>query len=704
MIDETEVRRWWDTERHGDMLTEIRLISPEGKIGSGYFKNIDNLLAEIKKYPGYGVYHTINQPEEAVYERMQREKICFRVKSTTQDKEIKRREEVVIDLDPVRVSGTNSTEEELGFAKKKANEIYKWLQSQGFYPALANISANGCHLRLRCAMKNDDETTEMVKKFLGVIDMLFSDEKVDCDTTLYNASRILKVCGTMSFKGNDDPNSARPRRMCRYTKIPDDWFENVNRREYFEKVAAMFPEPEQPNRSNNYNPRNFNIEDFIKEHNIEVLRTVKTAKMTKFLLKSCPWGGESHGGGSAALFLMPDGSCGFKCQHASCSHHNIKDFRLFYAPDSFTKRDYSEYMQRQRYYGAYPREEFQRILENPKDGKIWLSLKDVKYVDLSQVASLNTGYIELDRKLSGLLLGDVTVLSGSSGAGKTSWLDCVLLNCCNRGVKCAVWSGEFQAARFSSWIDTVAAGKSYTRKKDGYDCFYYCPQPIAEKINNWLDGKLFLYNNNYKNKAKQLLLDIEDVIEKEKVELICLDNLAAMSLVDFSGQKYDQQTQLITELKELAKAKNVSIILVCHPRKTTQFLRKEDISGTADLVNLCDNLFLLHRVGKDFKERATEFLGASEVDRLAQYDSIIEVAKNRHLGIVDYFVGMYFEPESRRLKNDRAEHIVYGWEEQPISQPLFSVQPTPSYEMDSPFNSASPTDPFGQPTDETAPF
>ena len=48
-----------------------------------------------------------------------------------------------------------------------------------------------------------------------------------------------------------------------------------------------------------------------------------------------------------------------------------------------------------------------------------------------------------------------------------------------------------------------------------------------------------------------------------------------------------------------------------------------------------------------------------------EYGSVLEVAKNRQFGVVDHLVGMYYEPESRRLKNSIAEHIVYGWEEAP---------------------------------------
>lgn len=35
------------------------------------------------------------------------------------------------------------------------------------------------------------------------------------------------------------------------------------------------------------------------------------------------------------------------------------------------------------------------------------------------------------------------------------------------------------------------------------------------------------------------------------------------------------------------------------------------------------------------------------------------------MGVVDFLVGMYFEPETRRFKNYQAECLHYGWEEQP---------------------------------------
>lgn len=689
MINEQEIRKWWDIEKRGSALTEIRLISPEGKIGSGYFKDIETLLSEVRKYSGYGVYYTINTPIDEVYDRIQKDHICFKVKSTTQDKEIKGRDEVVIDLDPVRASGINSTEEELGFAKKKANEIYKWLLAQGFYPPLCNISANGCHLKLRCALKNSDENTEIVKKFLAVIDMLFSDEKVDCDTTLHNASRILKCCGTMSNKGSDDPNSDRPRRMAYYTKVPDDWYDDINPKEYFGKVAAMFPEPEQPDRSNNYRPGSFDIDEFIKEHNIQVDRVVTTNKLVKYILHECPFC-KSKAPDSALFKILPSNALSFRCLHNRCQHQDFKSFRLYYDPNSYSRRDYNEYMQRQRYYGSYQREPFKPVAEREGQPK-WLSLKQIAYVDVSQLAALPTGLIDFDKKTGGLLLGDVTIMSGISGAGKTSLIDTVVANVLDRGYKVAVWSGEMQGFRYAQWQHQVLAGRPYVKKKDGWDNFWYCPKNVADKINEWLEGKFWLYNcEEYGSRFAQLMNDIKEVVEREGVNLVIIDNLAALNLSDLDGQKYEKQTQFITEVKDFCKKMNVACIIVCHPRKVVSFLRKEDVAGTADLVNLADNLVILHRVGKDFVQRAGEFLGTTEVEKYKDFSSVLEVAKNRSMGVVDHLVGLYFEPESRRLKNSVAEHIVYGWANDPqqMSMPIDPIV----YDN---------TDPFGPQIDES---
>ena len=144
----------------------------------------------------------------------------------------------------------------------------------------------------------------------------------------------------------------------------------------------------------------------------------------------------------------------------------------------------------------------------------------------------------------------------------------------------------------------------------------------------------------------------------------------------------------------MAKKLNIHVILVAHPRKETTLLRKESISGTADLTNAVDNCFLIHRVGEDFMKRAGEFFGKEKTLRYAEYSNVVEVCKNRSMGVVDYLVGMYYEVESRRFKNNRAEYVVYGWQEQPKQAELFqSIEPARNFD-DKPFEDDSDKAPF----------
>ena len=151
-----------------------------------------------------------------------------------------------------------------------------------------------------------------------------------------------------------------------------------------------------------------------------------------------------------------------------------------------------------------------------------------------------------------------------------------------------------------------------------------------------------------------------------------LDNLMALQLDGIDGDKNTKQKNFILQICALAKEKNVHIIMVAHPRKQNDFLRKESISGTADLTNAVDNVFIVHRCNMDFETKGKLFFGEIRINDIMNrgYGNVLEVCKNRSLGVVDLLVPMYYEIESRRFKNELAENINYGWVEQPVQQKL----------------------------------
>lgn len=673
-MNEITIRQWYDTFKSGEELVEVRIVDNTYKrTYSGYFTDVDTLLNEIRKYDNCNIYFTLNAINPACYDREQHDRIVTKPKSTTSDNDIVGRDWILIDIDTKKPSDTNSTDEEKEMAKEVVNNVFKFLRDEGFEKPVVCDSGNGFHLLYKIAMKNSNENTTICKEFLQVLDMLFSNPNVEIDCTTHNASRVCKLYGTFSRKGSN--TKKRPQRESKILRIPDEI--KITPNEYFAKVAAMLPKPEQPSKSNYYSNEKFDLEAFLNKHHIAVRNIVRTSSFTKYILDECPFN-SSHRAPDSAIFEMSNGGLGFKCLHSSCSQYTWKDFRLKFEPDAYDHKEYQRHEHKMQYYSSQKKEPFVPKKEDSAKGKKWLAMTDVQYVDMSKLVAIPTGYKELDKKIIGLLMGDVTVLSGLSGSGKTSWIDCVVLNAVQRGYKVGIWSGELQDFRFQSWIDQISAGKNYVCKKEGYENYYYAPKNIANQINKWLEGKLFLYNNNYGSKWQQLFADIKTLVENEGTQLVVLDNLMALQIDSYDGDKYTQQTRFINDLKEYAKAKNIHVILVCHPRKEGGFLRKESISGTADLTNLADSVIIIHRIGKDFEQRAGEFFGKDKVLPYLKYNSVIEVCKNRSMGVIDLLVGMYYEVESRRLKNEISENIVYGWQEQPAQ---LTFEPTPESDV-----------------------
>lgn len=653
-INENDVRTWFEVF-HGEPSDTVEIRVLDGKNNSsGYFRDVESTINAIKSVTSGAIYSPINEINEACFSRSQCNRLQLHAKATTSDNDITGRRWILIDFDPKRSSDTNATDEEKSIAFAVMKTVGLFLQQQGFESPVIADSGNGYHLYYRICMANEPHITELIHNFLKVLDMYFGSDSVDIDNAVFNASRISKVIGTMSNKGTS--TTERPQRLSKFIKVPAEI--KVNDIAYVKKVADMYPKPEPLTRSNNFNAR-FDLEQFITKHGIRITKRSRFKDGEKLILEHCPFD-ENHKSPDAAIFAMNDGSFGFKCLHNSCANRTWKDFRLFYDPHAYDERSYKEFRSRLSY--DNPRKEFTPVEETEEKGKKWLEMRDIGWVDMSKIVTLPTGYIALDKRIKGLMVGDITVLSGLSGAGKTSWLDCVILNVIDKGFKVAVWSGELQGFRFQSWIDQIAAGKTRVQPYAGYDNMYYTPKPVAEKIHTWLADKLLLYNNDYGYKWQQIFSDINDVVDKG-CQLIILDNLAALDINSDEISKNEQQTKFITDIKEFAKKRNVHVIVVCHPRKEMQFLRKESISGTADLTNLADNVLILHRVGKDFQDRAGIFFGADKVEKYMDYSCVIEVAKNRAFGVVDFLCGMYYEQESRRLKNEVAENYNYGWED-----------------------------------------
>lgn len=661
MLDKEGIKKWWNIFVGDGNFTEVRIL---GKFTySGYFKDVDNLITQLEPYANMDdeqVYFLLNKLDDAVYGRQQCEKFVKNPKITSNDSDVTHRRWIMCDFDPVRRSGTNSSDEEYKLALAKAKEVYYFLKEHGFADCIICSSGNGLHLDYKVDLPNDDETTDIIKRFFKYVQSKFSDDKVDFDTKNYNLARVCKLYSTVAKKGANIPE--RPWRKSEILYVPKTI--ETTPIERFKELADLVPKdepktaPTKPVYRGYSGNQSFDLVTWLNQHGI-VYREKRSGGSTVFELESCPWI-DTHSDRKkwdSALFLDADGKITFNCQHSHCSGRTWHDFRLFYEPDAYAPKP-QQYQQ--RYYQPLP-QAIQPIIkeETPELGKKWYGMKDIKKVNINEFPHFLTGFKELDKAIKGLFFSEVTILSGSNSSGKSSWLNTLILNAVQQGVKTALWSGELRNVVLKTWIQMVAAGKE-TLSKSAHGDYWYVPNHIGDKIDDWLEGKFFLYNNSYSNKLSQIMNDMRELLSMG-VRFFVLDNLMSMSLDLFDGDSNKQQKGLIAELCEFAKNEQVHIILVAHPRKVSTFIRKTDISGTSDLTNAVDNVFIVHRVNNDFKKLGGEYLGRTYIDRFVNYSNVIEVAKDRMMGAQDVLCGMYYEIESRRFKNTPDEVMYYGW-------------------------------------------
>ena len=674
MINENTLRRWWKVFKNGSELVEIRIL---GKFQySGYYKNIDKLIEDIKPYedmPDEQIYFTLNDIDEGCYGRAQSEKIIKSPKTTTSDNNITHRVWVLIDFDPVRVVGTNATDEEFELAHKKAQQVFLYLRGVGFSDPVICKSGNGWHLTYKCDLPNTEEVKDLLSRFLQSVALMFTDEKVDIDEAVFNAARICKLYGTTAKKGANLPE--RPWRMSEIVYVPEEI--KVNDISLFQAVADLLPKeepkPTLPYRSGIGNEP-FDLENFLNEHNVQYKKE-NCSKWTKYVLDHCFFNPE-HRGKDAAIIQMASGAIKYTCLHNSCQHHTWQEVRQMLDPNAYAPKptNYPQPYQQRHQLQRQPIQQPVIQPETPELGKIWFTMKDIPKVNIYNLERIKTGFKEMDRSIKGIFFSSLVIVSGSNASGKSSWLNSLMLNAIQQGYKCALLSIELRPDVLNTWIQMVAAGKECLRHSTNGQ-YWYVPDDIAKKIENWTDGKFFLYNNEYSNRWEQIFAHMTQLLE-QGVRIFILDNLFSLDIDVFDGDNNKKQKELINRLVEFKKKHKAIIILVAHPRKTTTFIRKTDISGTSAITDAADYIFIVHRVNQDFRNTVKlvfPHLVFRPNDNSPEYSNMIEVTKDRMMGTQDLFCGMYYEYESRRFKNTLDERIIYGWRDDiGVQQTMFN--------------------------------
>lgn len=657
MFDEKELRKAIALMKPNNQLFECRIVYDNKKMLSGYFKDADTLINELKKQNTNegNVYFTLGNLKEACYSRNQRNKFELNSKTTTSDNDVVGYDWLMVDLDPKRPAGTSSSNEEIEAAKKVGNEIYIFMKNLGFSNPIKAFSGNGFHLMYKIHLANNTDNRNMVEKCLKTLNTFFGNEIVDVDMKNFNQARICKFYGTIAHKGSN--TQERPHRL---SKILGD-YDSVQTTDigYLKKLCSLYPtETEKPQRYNGYNGENFDIESWMDKYGINY-RKSSFSDGDKYILDHCVFD-SNHKGKDAVILRGRNGAISYHCFHNSCSDKKWQDVRVLYEPDAYEKKK----MQYSQNYYSKPNAQRKEkpVIVAKENEPIFLTAEQIRCCNEPEPEFIPTGIDGFDKLERGLARGDVSVWTGNSGGGKSSIIAEMILNMADKGYSVVSYSGEMTKKKTLKWLHLMAAGKGNIVETN-YEGYYAVPLQIQEKIDKWLGDKFLLYDNKYGHNFVAIYEQIEKLLSENPRDVVILDNLMILDISDLSGEELEAQKLFLLKLKELAPKYNCHVICVCHPKKNYGLIRVADVKGSTDVRALADEIVLLHRVNEDFKRGAKEYFDWKDNNSYFDADNLIEIGKSRDGANADKFVELYFERETKRLKNYKTENKIYGWDE-----------------------------------------
>ncbi len=310
------------------------------------------------------------------------------------------------------------------------------------------------------------------------------------------------------------------------------------------------------------------------------------------------------------------------------------------------------------------------LIANAKDTPVpsVVDFSDVKEVDLSDIDGCSTEIEPIDKETMRLFYGSLTILSGTPGSGKTSFLCQLIAHSIDRERNVWLFSRELPDWMTKNWIEYILAGNRNITEYEAknHAKYYKVNLEAKQKMSEFYKDRLMIYRDEYPNTVEDIKTSMKDSVRKYGSKLCIIDNLMTVDLGADSNNINEKQTEFVNWLIQFAMKYNVSVVLVCHPRKLQTGVTNVgmyDISGSSNIINLAHRAFGLRRVTPKEKEGIPKQDGSGWKVKPIQYDVIFEVIKDRMRGKANLEVGLYYDVPSRRFYTNPEEYdFKFGWD------------------------------------------
>lgn len=293
---------------------------------SGYFPNDakghNKVIQEISRLEAIGIYASLNPCIPDVVKDRSNNRIK-RAYKRTKDTEISSLRNILIDIDPVRDSGSSATEQEHDAAIRLAKKIRNELNALGFPPSLLVDSGNGAHIIIKSKLKNTEQNSLLIRAFLRELARRYDTDTVKIDTSVSNPSRLVKLPGTITRKGKN--TTKRPHRLAKILKIPKET-KTVSVETIKQFVPSIENMPANSTHSSTAPYTFLDVPAYLKHYGVPLVNEKRHRDGRIYTLKRCPFN-PKHGLKKAAIFQAANGTLYFRCFHDSCCDMRWADVR-----------------------------------------------------------------------------------------------------------------------------------------------------------------------------------------------------------------------------------------------------------------------------------------------------------------------------------------------------------------------------------------
>ena len=232
----------------------------------------------------------------------------------------------VIDLDPIRPSTTSANEDQVAAARQLLDLVIAYLADHGWPNPTILASGNGFHAYVSCRLPGN---SPLPARLLKVLSEKFSTDTVKVDTSVGNASRIMRCAGTWNAKGGV-ANQGNHRiagivSVGSGTVITEDHFNQV-----LNACEANYDDQTHLAVVDNVSQYQFDIDEWLERHGVANGGREDWPGggigAFRWSLTTCGFN-PAHKPNKAVITQRGNGIVGYKCQHDSCSENGWKDFR-----------------------------------------------------------------------------------------------------------------------------------------------------------------------------------------------------------------------------------------------------------------------------------------------------------------------------------------------------------------------------------------